>query len=306
MPARRRHPRSSGVTRENREYRTMAKREIVTYIDDLDESEAAGNVEFGIDGRTYEIDLSEANAGKLREALAPFVAAGRRITGGKRAKASAAATASTVPDREQSRAKRDWARANGFNVPERGRLRADIEEAYANRNGRGGTVSPIRPAAPAPAPEAKPAPTPPAEEEAPAKPLDDKGKAAAVAAAKAPKKGKPDTALQTAAKKATAAKATKTAAKAGKLPGVRVKALTAAQTAAIEDFKLSTYEVGTTIAIFKGATPADVLAEIQAALKTFSGEKTGGAYRALTSVVRKLQKADPNHVAVVEVDASAA
>ena len=51
----------------------MAQQMTVRFVDDLDGSEASGTVDFGLDGRRYEIDLSEANAARLREALAPFV-----------------------------------------------------------------------------------------------------------------------------------------------------------------------------------------------------------------------------------------
>ena len=50
----------------------MAQKVETRFIDDLDGSEASGTVEFGLEGRSYEIDLSDDNA-KLREALAPFV-----------------------------------------------------------------------------------------------------------------------------------------------------------------------------------------------------------------------------------------
>lgn len=269
----------------------MARVETVTLVDDVDGSEAAETVEFTIDRKAYEIDLSEANADRLREVLAEFVEKARRVGGRSNRPASAAATRATVSDREQTRAMRDWANSNGFTVSDRGRLPVNVIEAFNNR-GSGGTVSPIRPVAPV--------------VEAPAPQLDDKGKAAAVAAAKAPRKGKPATALKAAADNAEATAATKAAAKAGKLPGVKVLTLTGAQAKAIEDFRLPTFEVGATFAVFKGATPAEVLAEIQAAIKVYSGDKTGGSYRALTSVVRKLQKADPKMVSVVEVDASAA
>lgn len=58
----------------------MSTRRIVTTIDDLDGSEGASRVQFSLADETYEIDLSEANASKLREALAPYMNAGRRLT----------------------------------------------------------------------------------------------------------------------------------------------------------------------------------------------------------------------------------
>ena len=63
----------------------MATLTTVTVVDDLDGSEAAESVEFALDGVAYEIDLSEDNAEKLRDALAGYVAGARRVTGGRRA-----------------------------------------------------------------------------------------------------------------------------------------------------------------------------------------------------------------------------
>ena len=62
----------------------MAQKTTVTLVDDLDGSEAEEQVEFTVDGRSYEIDLSTINAGRLRETLAPYVSAARR-TGARRA-----------------------------------------------------------------------------------------------------------------------------------------------------------------------------------------------------------------------------
>ncbi|MEJ3657031.1 Lsr2 family protein [Actinomycetes bacterium KLBMP 9759] len=56
----------------------VTRQTTVTLVDDLDGGEAVEQMTFGIDGHLYQIDLSEANSAKLREVLAPFVAAGRR------------------------------------------------------------------------------------------------------------------------------------------------------------------------------------------------------------------------------------
>ena len=66
----------------------MAQQVNVKFVDDLDGSDAAGTVSFAIDGRAYEIDLSEDNAARLRESLASFVAAARK-SGGSAAAAGA-------------------------------------------------------------------------------------------------------------------------------------------------------------------------------------------------------------------------
>ncbi|BDT84656.1 Lsr2 family protein [Nocardia cyriacigeorgica] len=113
----------------------MAKKVTVSLIDDVDgESIADETIEFGIDGVSYEIDLSAANAAKLREEMEQWVANARRVSGRRRVKAASTTggtTKSRVPmDREQTAAIREWARRNGHKVHARGRISADITEAY--------------------------------------------------------------------------------------------------------------------------------------------------------------------------------
>jgi hypothetical protein len=105
----------------------MARQTTVTLVDDLDGSEAEEQVEFSVDGRSYEIDLSSVNASRLRDALAPFVSAARR-TGARRAAAAAPARASS--DRAQNQAIREWAIAQGMKVSERGRIPTNVLTAY--------------------------------------------------------------------------------------------------------------------------------------------------------------------------------
>ncbi|NNH73426.1 Lsr2 family protein [Nocardia uniformis] len=114
----------------------MAKKVTVSLIDDVDgESTADETIEFAIDGVSYEIDLSSVNAAKLRDGLETWVSAARRVSGRRRTKTAAGAT-TTGPksrvsiDREQSAAIREWARRNGHKVSARGRISADITEAY--------------------------------------------------------------------------------------------------------------------------------------------------------------------------------
>ena len=106
----------------------MAQRVHVVLVDDIDGSDATETVAFGLDGSTYEIDLNEKNAAALREALAPYVgharrSGGPRKAGGRRAAAPAASgpTAAEV---------REWARENGWDVPDRGRVSAEVRSAY--------------------------------------------------------------------------------------------------------------------------------------------------------------------------------
>jgi nucleoid-associated protein Lsr2 len=109
----------------------------VRLIDDLDGEVAEETVEFGLDGKSFEIDLSKGNAGRLRDALAEYVAAARKSGGARRR--SAAAAAATPPrrptiDREQNQAIRDWARKRGMKVSDRGRIPAEVLEAYHQEN----------------------------------------------------------------------------------------------------------------------------------------------------------------------------
>jgi Lsr2 len=116
----------------------VAQKTIVQLIDDLDESQADETVEFAVDGDRYEIDLSEANARKLREALAPYVGVARRVgrptgrssSGGGRSSSSRSRGNSARADREQTAAIREWARQNGHKVGDKGRIPASIIEAY--------------------------------------------------------------------------------------------------------------------------------------------------------------------------------
>ena len=117
----------------------MAQKVTVSLIDDLDGDKADETVEFGLDGKGYEIDLSTGNADKLRDALASYVAAARR-PGGRRRSGGASAAAATATarrpsvDREQNQAIRDWARKRGMKVSDRGRIPADVLEAYHQEN----------------------------------------------------------------------------------------------------------------------------------------------------------------------------
>ncbi len=110
----------------------MAQKHIVQLIDDLDQSEADETVLFGIDGANYEIDLSSKNAARLRDSLASYVANARRTSrgGGTRAMAANRRTRPARGDREQTQAIREWARRNGHKIGDKGRIPAQILEAY--------------------------------------------------------------------------------------------------------------------------------------------------------------------------------
>lgn len=103
----------------------MAQKVHITLEDDLDGGEASETVSFSLDGRSYEIDLNEHNAQGLRDALARYVAAARRAgsRGGSPAKRRTQVGTS-------AREIRDWARSNGHQVPDRGRIPSDVREAF--------------------------------------------------------------------------------------------------------------------------------------------------------------------------------
>lgn len=105
----------------------MAQQTTVTLTDDLDGTKAAETVRFGLDGRSYEIDLNKRNAAALRKALGEFTAAARKVRGGRAASKPAAPAA---PVKVDAKAVREWAAANGITVSARGRIPSDVVEKY--------------------------------------------------------------------------------------------------------------------------------------------------------------------------------
>lgn len=110
----------------------MARKIMHQLVDDIDgtvlEVGDGETVRFSLDGVAYEIDLTDDNADRLRDALAPFITAGRRISAG---------SVERAPARTQQRSgQRDyapvraWAAENGYEISERGRIPASILEAY--------------------------------------------------------------------------------------------------------------------------------------------------------------------------------
>lgn len=262
----------------------MAKVETVTLVDDTDGTAADETVTFAIGGRDYEIDLSAVNAGKLREAFAPFVDKARVVRGAKRSSGSSSGAAGSTANRAETQKKRAWAIENGFTVSDRGRLPENVEEAYANRNrvasSPGASVTPIRPAAPS---------------EPVGQALALSGPDAGTFVEATPAKGK-----KTAAKGKTSNGLPKVA---PKPVGVKVKALTGMQTKAVEDMGIKTHEVAKTFVVFAATTPTEVLGLIRAAMQSYDGDKNSGSYAAMKNVVRKLEAADPKQVQIVEIAA---
>jgi hypothetical protein len=110
----------------------MAQKVQVLLVDDLDGGEADETVTFALDGKTYEIDLTTANADKLREALEPYTKGGRR-TGGRAATSRGKTRASAGAGQDTAKI-RAWAKENGYEVNDRGRVPASVREAYEKAN----------------------------------------------------------------------------------------------------------------------------------------------------------------------------
>jgi hypothetical protein len=115
----------------------MAQKVHIVLEDDLDGTEATETVTFGLDGATYEIDLNDQNAAALREALALYIGHGRRVTGssgsgrrGRRAGGSGGSGSAGAAGGASAKEIREWARANGHDVPERGRIPSEVRAAF--------------------------------------------------------------------------------------------------------------------------------------------------------------------------------
>lgn len=108
----------------------MAQKTFIQLVDDLDGTaltDGAGRtVTFALEGASYEIDLSQAHVDELTEALDPYVAAARKVSGRK----GAARTSGAKSDPEELQKIRDWAGKNGHTVSSRGRISAAVRDAY--------------------------------------------------------------------------------------------------------------------------------------------------------------------------------
>jgi len=112
----------------------MAQKIQTFFIDDLDGSEAEGTVLFGLDGTHYEIDLSTGHAKELRTALARYIDVGRKVTSPARraGQIGRKAPANGISNTEV----RAWAKAQGLDVKERGRIPADLIAQYQEAAGK--------------------------------------------------------------------------------------------------------------------------------------------------------------------------
>lgn len=105
----------------------MVQRVEVNLEDDIDGGKATETLQFSLEGVAYEIDLNAKNAAKLRKSFGVYVDAGRKVPARRRRTGGAKSSAR----REELGKIRDWARENGYEVADRGRISTSIREAYA-------------------------------------------------------------------------------------------------------------------------------------------------------------------------------
>ena len=115
----------------------MAQKITTLFIDDIDGGQAEGTVRFALDGAEYEIDLNAKHSEELRSALGKYVSHARKVGGASRRTGRAAARAgrgsgSTVNTTEI----RNWARENGYDIKDRGRVPADLVAKYQAATGK--------------------------------------------------------------------------------------------------------------------------------------------------------------------------
>ena len=111
----------------------MVQRTVIRLVDDLDDTEivdgAGETVSFALDGRQYEIDLTNQHSDDLRAALDRYVAAARKV-GGRQNRARATSTKAAAPLDYSSQAVRAWAAANKIKVSPRGRIPRSVVDQF--------------------------------------------------------------------------------------------------------------------------------------------------------------------------------
>ena len=117
----------------------VAREVIEKLVDDLDGSEAIETITFGLDGDSYEIDLSKKNAATLRKALGPYVSAARRssrASASPRRRSASPAKGKPAPRGYDIVQLREWAGTNGVQLPSRGRIPQATVEQYKAAGGK--------------------------------------------------------------------------------------------------------------------------------------------------------------------------
>lgn len=143
----------------------MAKQIITKILDDIDGGEADETLSFALDGYGYEIDLSSRNSKKLRDFMETYIEAAQRTgrvgSGPQLQKHKPAVhTLQFAADREKNQAIREWAKASGLEVSERGRIPEHVRDAYRARDDAKSVVAAVKSAANVPEVAFKPEPRP--------------------------------------------------------------------------------------------------------------------------------------------------
>jgi hypothetical protein len=110
----------------------MAQQIQTLFIDDIDGGAADGTVRFGLDGTNYEIDLSDEHTDELRKALGKYIEHSRKVAG--TARRSARGLRSGAPAIDTAKV-REWAKGNGYDIKDRGRVPADLVAKYQEASG---------------------------------------------------------------------------------------------------------------------------------------------------------------------------
>jgi hypothetical protein len=109
----------------------LAQKIQTLFVDDIDGSEAEGTVRFGLDGANYEIDLSVVHSEELHKALAPCIAHARKTSATRHA-----ARGRRIASAISTHMVREWAKEQGIEIKDRGRVPADIVEKYRQATGQ--------------------------------------------------------------------------------------------------------------------------------------------------------------------------
>lgn len=107
----------------------MAQKVKIILEDDIEGGSADETVRFGLDGGQYEIDLSAENATKLRDLIRPYAAKARRVQG-RTARAGSGKSSGGQTRNPETAKIREWAKENGYEVSDRGRIHQSIQDAY--------------------------------------------------------------------------------------------------------------------------------------------------------------------------------
>lgn len=113
----------------------MARKVEVRLVDDLDGGEAEDTLAFALDGTDYEIDLSNGNAARLRDALAPYVQAARKTVPPSRQRAKATGRKAATKDGPNTAEVREWAKTHGIEISHRGRIPTDVYVKFQDAQG---------------------------------------------------------------------------------------------------------------------------------------------------------------------------